>query len=56
MRGFRALQHKPEAGKWPIRAGQHQREVSDQGAGESVQMVIVIIREEDEQSRVWKTP
>ena len=35
---------------------QHQREVSDQGAGESVQMVIVIIREEDEQSRVWKTP
>ena len=35
---------------------QHQREVSDQGAGETVQMVIVIIREEDEQSRVWKTP
>ena len=29
---------------------QHQREVSDQGAGETVQMVIVIIREEDEQS------
>ena len=37
---------------------QHQREVSDQGAGESVQMVIVIIRDEEDerQSRVWKKP